>query len=521
MALSNVGGYNLNYAAGIEYLRDSVLTSSLAKTTGLSLPSNITPPALVPVMASMSPKELNTGNESFNRVLVHDTATLPVNMVGYGGSRVFYTATGFYAPSEGFNLTHVQTWYTPGDWLNSKVKVDIWSGDEDINSSKIVYSETFNNNTLEPDLDGKLLTLKLSQNVEFYPNEKFYVAFGYEAAVNNPQGVVNIDNSIPNRYMYGSGSDWDDLSNYSQFKELGWMVRAAEETATSTPWVVLSSNETGSITTSDSDTLQLDFNARSVKNKNNYAKLLIRSNDVKTPVKEVILHLAKNQGPVFKPFDGVLNVAENDILKFSVSVKDLEDDYFDLVIDSSYKYLENVSGKKTLIKSTGEDIPWQFMDLVYSPDFQGQGMHTISFTATDEFGYTGKFAVTIDVANVNRPPVALPMDTVRLRPAESFKVLSPADLFTDPDNDIHAISAVSNNTDVINVFASENYYLLPMANGKSHITFVATDLYGAVTTNIVQVVVDETITGFEPKMTDEFHVYPNRTNDFVITKVRV
>jgi hypothetical protein len=60
-----------------------------------------------------------------------------------------------------------------------------------------------------------------------------------------------------------------------------------------------------------------------------------------------------------------------------------------------------------------------------------------------------------------------------------------------------------------------------MANGKSQITFVATDIYGAVATNVVQVLVDENMLGTAEKGMELFSVYPNPTADFVVVNIPI
>ena len=60
---------------------------------------------------------------------------------------------------------------------------------------------------------------------------------------------------------------------------------------------------------------------------------------------------------------------------------------------------------------------------------------------------------------------------------------------------------------------------MPVANGTTHITFAASDAYGATATNVVQVLVSDRLTGIEQESRGEFHVYPNPTTDFVLISI--
>ncbi len=525
--LKNAGGYPLNYKLNIDYTRDTtVATTSVNKSTAPKKSANSA--TILPEIKTLN--ILGSGNSlkssvqaTFNQLLSYDTATVPTTFMGYGGSRVFYVGTGFTAPSSGFNLTHVQTWYAPGDWLNSRVGVEIYGGDANINNCKLLSSELFDHSVTSSDQVGSLLTYKLSQNIQFFPNEKFYVVFVYESAVTYPQGCATVVNKIPNRYVFGSGDGtWYDLSEYAQFSTIGWFVRAAEETASSTPWVILSSADSSSIAPTNSDNLLIDFDATNAKNGDNFAKLKISSNDIKNPVKDVVLHLRKNRGPVFDPSDK-LAVTENATLNFTLKATDIEGDDFTVALDSVNPLLQIISVTKRIENKGFGFVPIvKTVNLQYKPDYTCQGDNKFGITSTDTYGNKENIIVSINVKNVNRPPVALAIDTLKLSTTGDYVMVYPNDVFSDPDNDIQSISAVVDNSGTVNLFNSgTDYLIMPLAVGQTFITFVATDAFGETAINVVQVKVSTSATtGFEGlKTNQELNLYPNPTSDILYMNI--
>ena len=518
LALDNLGGYPLNYKLNLDYLRDTTIS---AKSTSVSMANRLISNDLLPLispMTKMSQNQKSSAKDGFNRILSYDNATTATNRLGYGGTRVFYVGTGFTAPAEGFNLTHVQTWYIPGEWLNSHVGVQIYGGDNDINNCKLLSSESFDHIITSVDETGSLLTFKLTKNIEFFPNEKFFVVFVYESAVTYPQGCIPINNNVANRFVFGAGDGvWYDLSAYSQFSTLGFMVRAAEETASSKPWVILSSADSSTVAPAKADTLQLNFDAQSVKNGDNWATLTATSNDLINPTQSVVLHLRRNAGPEFE-IPSKLSVSENGTLNFSVVATDIEGDDFSVALETSYPFLNIVSITKSAgTKSSGFTPLVKTINIQYKPDFTCQGTQSLNITGTDAKGNVSTGTIAITVKNVNRPPVAIALDTIKLEMNGNYVNLYPNTAFYDPDNDIQTMSAISNNPSIANLFNSgSNYLLMPMAKGKTFITFIATDLYGATATNVVQVSIRDKSTGIDVVNTgSSLKAYPNPTSGLV------
>jgi hypothetical protein len=510
---NELGGLNLVYSLTTDFQRD--VPASMAVT------GNTTPKAVVnsvkdaDPMISMAPmgiksvsantKKSASAMDVYNRILSWDTDTVAKTRLGYNGSRSFYSATGFTAPADGFLLSHVQTWFVPGDWLNSKIKVLVLAGDEDINNCKTLLTESFMHEVPATDDKGGMLTYKLTQSIEINPNEKFYVVFGFEAALTYPQGCATKTEVVPNRFMFGAPEDWYDLANYKQFNTIGWMTRALEETSGDVPWVMLTSASSGTILPTKTDSIHLNFTARTAPNADNLAYLVVQSNDIKNPEKRIVLRLLKNSGPVFETQVLPLVVSENDSISFEVSASDLEGDNFTIKTDSSYKFLYPVN-------YTNPDPKIKTLKYMYKPDFKSQGVHTFNFTGTDEFNNVSKSAISVTVKNVNRPPVPIETDTLKFTPQGDYKIVTAKDVFTDPDDDMQTLEAVAGNTEILNMFVSGNSFLLmPGIAGETSVTFMVTDKYGAKATNTIPVKVSDQYTGISEVKSKELFIYPNPT----------
>ncbi|MCB8994683.1 MAG: S8 family serine peptidase [Bacteroidales bacterium] len=514
LIVSNTGEYKLNYHADLAYMRDtSIRTSSMANDFAAVLSQGNT---VLPSLASLkqvSGKKSGNVTGIFNRVLSYDNADTAIQRLGYGGARAIYIGTGFNAPSEGFNLTHVQTWFVPGDWLNSKIGVRILSGNDDINNCSLLYSEEFVHNISSVDEHGSLLTFELSKPVEFYPNEKFFIVFVYESGLSYPQGCVTLTNNVPRRFVFGDGEQYYDLSEYDQFSQLGWMTRAAEAQKSSAPWVILSSPDSGSVLPQGSNTMVFDFDAQNAHKGDNFATLSIHSNDVVNPEKKVVIRLRKNDGPQYFP-ENDLSVSENDTLLFSVIAVDLEGDLFTVNANED-PFVEIVSAKDTSYTYLGKSLPARLLNVRYTPDYTCQGLKSILFTGSDNFGNETSGSAKVFVKNINRAPEAIPLDTLYMRPYGDSKMIYPYDIFADPDFDIVTVSAVLDNPSVIDMFNSGNkYILMPLDRGRTHITFVATDAFGKTALNVLYIWNDENAAVSE-QTEGSWKIYPNPAEDYL------
>jgi hypothetical protein len=358
-----------------------------------------------------------------------------------------------------------------------------------------------------------LLTYKLSKGLDINPNEKFYIVFGFEAALTYPQGCATKKEVVKNRFIFGAPEDWYDLALYAQFNTIGWMTRAVEEKSGDVPWVVITSAVSGALEPTKTDSIHFNFTARTAPLHDNIAYLDAESNDIAHPTKRIVLRLIKNKGPVFDNLITPLEVTENDSITFQVSAMDEEGNKFTLAVDSAYKGLSTIA-------YTDPDPLKKTMKFKYKPDFKSEGTHMFRFTGTDEFNSISKSVAAVSVKNVNRVPVAKAMDTLKFVPQGNYKIINATDVFTDPDGDMVALEAVTGDPAILSLFVSGNSFLLmPYVPGRTSVTFMVTDKYGAKATNEVKILVDAKVLGVDEISRGEFHVYPNPTTDYVIITI--
>ncbi len=521
-----LGGYKLSYGLSIDYQRDTIMPSGLN-----IMPSNKTDSITAHIvqgelgmMSKMSGAAVNASNyakdaNNFNRILANDTASQPATNLGYGGGFAFNCATAFDAPADGFNLSHVQTWYVPGSWLNSKILVKVYAGAYDINNAKLLYSQTFSYTSPTSDKIGKLLTFQLSKELSFFPNERFFIVFSYEAGALNPQGAVIPVKPEAGRFMFGPGDAWYDINTQGNLSKYGWMVRACEQHVKLTAWVTLDSPSTGELASGIITAVKLNFAGGPAMPGDNYANLVIKSNDPNNPGKIFILHFRKNMGPEFDESSMVFSTTENDTLRFSIAGKDMDGDNFSLALDTTYKFLAiDLSKAASSENSPKGVIPIsKSVALIYTPDFNSQGTNIFYVKGIDSNGNINKGKITINVTNVNRPPMPLLKDTLFLDGNLNYFMVMPEYMFNDPDlNDKLTMEAQVDDPSVVTMYASGNSYILaPSSDGTTGITFTVSDPYGASATNVLQVRVRNVIEGISASKENKLNIYPNPTSGIV------
>ncbi len=497
---NTAGGYELQYGLNIDYKRTSQKSSSVVSN---NLKTSADAPKLLAVKNEGPINKTKSLKDSYNRQLSYESETVPTSNLGYGGSSAFYTSTAFQAPADGFNLTDVQTWYAPGQWLNSKIKVQIYSGGGDIYSAKLVHTQTYDYNITDPNTGGELLTIHLDKNIILYPNEKFFVTFGYESGAIYPQGVVTMPNKVRDRYLYSNGNgSWSDIIDAGTGLDLfGWMVRALEGTYQSAVWVSLSSLANDTIDAGTTGDVMLNFNAAYAKPGDNLANLTVNSNDPVSPKKVVTLLLHLNKGPEFSVEKTAYSVNENGILTFDVLGNDVEADNFTMSFKSKPAFVTGTFSSKT-------------MSITCAPTYNDAGVDTITIEATDVLGNKSEASVVLTVKNVNRAPIVVnPIGNRGIDPSEmpQYKL---SDVIADPDGESLVYAITSSNESVVNIFQSpDGVIFTAQGTGTTTITITGTDAAGLSATHSFTISV--WVTGIDDVLADNIKFYPNPTKGAV------
>lgn len=495
---NTAGGYNLNYSLAINFslpkeAASTANAASSANRSAASLPLSIAKKFARPSRSN------SASRTSFNRVLSYESDTAAETGLGYGGSSPFYSATALQAPADGFNLTHVQTWYVPESWLNSRITVQIYAGSSDINMATLVQSMTYDYSITNPSTTGALLTIPLDKNIVLYPNEYFFVVFGYELGAGHAQGVVTMPQITKNRYLYsdGSGTWYDITDGGSALESYGWIVRALEETYKSAVWVTLESASADTIGAGETGNVSLNFNAANANPGDNYADLVVTSNDPLHSKKIVKLLLEVNQGPKFNIDNTALSVNENDTISFQVAATDVEGDSFTMAMGSNPSFV-----KGTLVGDT--------MNITCTPTFDDAGIYNITVEGTDSFGNKSEASIMLTVKNVNRAPVVI--DSIGNGGMASYDmpVISLPSIIADPDGDKLTYVVTASNDSVVKLFMSDDALILTALNpGTATLTITGTDPGGLSCSYSF----DYTLwpTGIQENSVDNIRLFPNPT----------
>ncbi|WP_372642644.1 S8 family serine peptidase [Ancylomarina sp.] len=497
LVLSNEEGQGaLEYSISIDYNRVAVSNAAEIFNAGLYSSEEYNIEQLANTSNNASP----SSEEDYDTVMEYDTLTKPNMFIGYGEGQAFMPGIAFIAPNAGFKLSHIKTWYRPLDVLSSEVQVYVLAGGTGFEDAKLLTQESYTHVIEESDEAGGYITIELSEPQQFYPNEKFYIAISYPLGVSHPQGTVLLDEPVADRYFFPYGEGWTDVVD-SPLENYAWMIKALEKEHVGTSWVSLTNETTGSIAAGESLSLDFYFNAAGVMDPDNFAKVIVESNDPIQPVIEKNFSLHLNQGPVFTiDTDVNYTVEENETISFKILVEDKEGDNctYTLAEESDYVQMSVVNDTITI---------------TYSPGFEASGINSIVINGVDEHENATSQELLIEVLNVNRAPELI--DTVGTREYyedEEFDYINLLPLFSDPDNEpLNYVVSVDN--PIVSIFTSDDEIAIrPLEPGSAVVTVVASDSEGLSAQTSFNVRIG-TVTGIEdPEGTSETKVYPVPTS---------
>jgi len=445
VVIDNLEGEDvLNYEIGINY--------SAATSTTNAAPT---------VMSKVSTELLSAGNlksvnstaiaqpfsnEEYNAVLEYDTATEAFNILGFGPTQAFTGATQFVAPIDGFNLTHVQTWYRYNDVLDSKVTVEIRTGGTGIDDATVLTRETFTVTRDTENADGEYITFELSENQILYPGQSFYVVFEFELGVEYPQGLSDGHTDVENRFMYTDGYNWGDLQQIG-FSGQGWMMKALEKEHKSNIWVSIDGDLEGTIPAGESRTISLNFDANNTEEKEVSAFLVINSNDPYNSEENVGLSLIINQAPEFVVNSNPISVIENEVLTHTIVAVDPESDEFTYALKESYE-------------AVSSELTEEGFVLTYAADYDAAGTHVFVIVATDAHGNTSENNLEVTVINSNRAPYLVsPLEAQVLYLDGDDLEIELNDVFKDADGEVLNFE-FSSTGDNVGMYASDDVLVL-------------------------------------------------------------
>ena len=500
------GSSDLEYDIEIAYERESE-TESAASASAYSLLSTgreaktIETKAVSQLKAAKAP--MFNGDE-YNRVLEFDQATYSDQSIGYGGSQAFYAGVGFVAPDDGFNLSHVATWYSWGEKLTSNVEVIIMGGSTDLHEATVLYSQVYEHNATEATAMGEYITIELDQKQLFFPKEKFFVVFKYDVDVEYPQGTTTVSSSAWQRYYFGNGEVYFDLVGQG-YSTMGLLIKAAEIEAGSNMWAVLESESAGTIIEGDSLNIDLSFVAKFANQGVNKANFIVRSNDPYNSEVSVPLTLIHNKGPQYKDGNHVkISMFEGDTLQYRLEAYDEEGDTFTLEMMDEYPHTEAL-------------IDGGIVDITFTPDYFANGTYKIKVLGKDSNGNSNIFTLEVDVENVNRPPYEAVIFGEQVFPLETedgYQLQLDYHII-DPDGDELTFEVSYTDESILELYHNGSTAIfMPLQLGYVNITVTATDPMGASYQTTFPAFVEHRV-GIDNIEQAAVRLYPNPVDDIV------
>ncbi|MCG8582766.1 MAG: choice-of-anchor D domain-containing protein, partial [Bacteroidales bacterium] len=412
------GKSELEYSIKMDYERNVKATATSAPMTV----SMANAPALMDVQHQPAAAPMSAKADEYNRILKYFDVDMPTKKLGLGGAYRFSAATRFYAPDNGFNLSHVQTWYTPEEWMDSKITVDIMAGSPFISQCEVIYTEDFDYSIEQADYVGEMLTFELANTQVFYPNEPFFVVFTYPTAVNYPQGVIETSEEIEGRFTYSAGDTWYDMTG-TNYATDGWMMAAIEAEYKTGLWVVLNGDMEGTVPAGETINLDFDFTAQFAENGDNRASATITSNDPVNNTAKVDLHLLRNRAPEIILTKQQISVIENITETIEIAAIDHEQDDYTLTLSDAPEFVtsETVDGKLLVTIEAG---------------YEAAGVYECVIEAKDVFDNINTMPLSLNVINSNREPViTMAIEAQEIILEYGVVDLNLADYISDPDGE--------------------------------------------------------------------------------------
>ena len=468
VTISNVdGGSDLHYTVESEFVRTGFATSTFNKFN-----SEINTASLNASVFGSQNTGIQTTQE-FDDEINYFKGYEKAGGIGYGANS-FSTLTKFKAPSTGFNLSHVSTWYVPAGMANATLEIAIGIGD--IDNPTILHEQSFETETAVDDLEGALFTFELEKSLQFHPGETIYMIITYPFGPARPQGFVESMETMSDISYIEVNGGWLDVTTDSRFPLLLWM-NALHQSERITPWVTLSSFE-GTVVKGESMDVDVVFTPSTALSTSEKAVFKFISNDMNAEAEEVTAMMTLNNAPEFVTIPMSIEIDEAMDSTFIITAIDNDDHDFTfevdehILIDSSYVSNDTLS-------------------IQIVTDYESAGDHTFNVTVTDEHGVASISQINVMVNNVNRTPIAVEQDTLYLMPGVVPTFLDPTDIFLDEDGDELTFGIATSDDGVVMASLSQGQFaILGLTEGETEVALIATDIYGASVMTMLHVIVE-------------------------------
>jgi len=483
----------LQYEVSIDYGRAGATATTHQRTA--------VKPATVALQSESSQHSLTNKartSATYNRILNHTDKEAPDTYIGIGGGAPFTLATRYNAGEQGFNISHVETWFKPEAATEGKLMVEVRAGGADIGEAILLAKGEVTFTGSGDDEVGAWHQIALEEPAGIYPNEDFYVLITYPLGIQFPQGSVTGQETVPGRYYYFDEGSWYNLQQVASFETMGWLMYAAEETAGDAAWLTITSDLNGEVAMGAESTINLAFSGALAKRGDQIAEVVITSNDPNNPEARIPVSLHMNEAPMFAKVPASLFVQENDTLVVSFEVTDKENNTYTVTPAEEYPNL-------SFAEANG------LITLTLTPDYGDEGTYSYTLVATDEHGATAEVTLVAEVAHTNQAPGYIATEPLVQIKGQAIEY-AIGDYFSDPDGDAFTFTVTSSESSIAEVFAAADKFLISSkVIGETSLTFTATDVHGAVSVETINLTVGAVMGTAKEAEAYGISVFPNPT----------
>ena len=438
---------------------------------------------------------------TYNRTLKYTEKVTPDTYVGTGGSAPFTLATKYNAGSEGFNVSHVETFFKKETLVQGTISVEIRAGGATLADALLLTQGELDFTGSGSDDAGAWHVVTLDQAAGIYPNEDFYVVITYPLGIALPQGTINDEQTVPGRYYYFNEGLWYNMQEVSGFETFGWLIFAAEETAGNSSWLSVTSGLTGTVSAGGESQVELLIEGAFSTPGDQVASIIINSNDPNHSSERVPVKLHMNAAPQFSNVPESILLSEKDTLTLELGVTDVEGDDFTVTPAQVYEGITH-------------SLSGGVLTIVMKPDYGDAGSYTYTFNATDEHNASREVTLLVEVLHTNQGPEFMGESEMDFRATGTLHAYEIDAFFSDPDGDAFTFTVTSSNTNAVTVFASQDQFLIqPKVIGQTELAFAVTDSHGAVTYDTIQVNVNVVLSAEDGFVNNGVGVYPNPAED--------
>ncbi|MGC4021787.1 MAG: S8 family serine peptidase [Cyclobacteriaceae bacterium] len=503
IAFDNANGQSdLTYDLSIDYGRVTTTASSKEKmsTTANNL--------LKQIDGKISIKPVAAADATYNRTISYTSKEKPDTFVGTGGGAPAVIATQFNAGATGFNMSHVETWARTETVASITINVEVRAGGTSVADAVKIGQGSIVVNGTGSDNSGSFRQIALDKPALIYPNENFYVIVSYPLGLNYPQGAITDSETIDNRYLYNDEGTWYDLQTISGFQNIGWMMFAAEQTPASASWLTITSNQSGTVTSGNSSSIQLHFDGNIAQRGDQVAQVIMKTNDPVVPIVHIPVSLHLNDAPLFGNVPDQIVVAEHDTLTLKIKVSDPEGNIFTVNQIQTY-----------------QNVVYAFdgtiLTVTITPSFGSAGNYVYSYVAKDEYNAERQLSLNVEITHTNRAPIYIAANKqISIDNDGRLNKFLLSDYFADPDGD-NITYTLTSSSDSVEVFTSSSTFLLKSKSrsiGSTKLFFAVSDVHGAVVKDTLILNINVILTTEEAKVRG-VSVYPNPVRNILNLKL--